>query len=125
MQLHILVIDFLKKIENLFFLNLHVLYTEIFTLKAYNSAKKQQMRIKGPGMYYRLMENQRLKILCYCPFKGTGTRDLIWLKAATLDRSWWVGFTNDLSKLFSKGCFIFIFFKLSGTGKKHAYCKCE
>ena len=25
------------------FLNLHVLYTEIFTLKAYNSAKKQQM----------------------------------------------------------------------------------
>ena len=26
-----------------FFLNLHVLYKEIFTLKAYNSAKKQQM----------------------------------------------------------------------------------
>ena len=45
MQLHTLVIDFMKKkFENwTFFWNLHVLYTEIFTLKAYNSAKKQQM----------------------------------------------------------------------------------
>jgi len=72
MQLHILVIDFLKKIENLFFLNLHVLYTEIFTLKAYNSAKKQQMRIKGPGMYYRLMENQSWKYYATVPLKGQG-----------------------------------------------------
>jgi len=40
-----LVIDFLKKnlkITHIFF-NLNVLYAEIFTLKAYNSAKKQLM----------------------------------------------------------------------------------
>ena len=45
MPLHTLFIDFLeKKIENQTFLfNLRVLYTEIFTLKAYNSVKKQQM----------------------------------------------------------------------------------
>ena len=46
MPLHTLVIDFLKKKKlkiKHFILNLHVLYTEIFTLKAYDSAKKQQM----------------------------------------------------------------------------------
>ena len=45
MPLHTLVIDFLKKKSKIehFFFNLHVLITEIFTLKAYNSAKKQQM----------------------------------------------------------------------------------
>jgi len=46
MPLHTLVIDFLKKKNSKikhFLWNLHVLYTEIFTLKAYNSAKKQQM----------------------------------------------------------------------------------
>ena len=35
--------------------------------------------------------------------KGTGTRDLIWLKVVSLERSWWVGLTEDL-------CFFFIFF---------------
>ena len=29
-------------------------------------------------------------------FKGTGTRDLIWLKVVSLDRSWLVGLTDDL-----------------------------
>ena len=29
-------------------------------------------------------------------FKGTGTRDLIWLKVVSLERSWWVGLTEDL-----------------------------
>ena len=28
--------------------------------------------------------------------KGTGTRDLIWLKLDSLDRSWLVGLTDDL-----------------------------
>ena len=28
--------------------------------------------------------------------KGTGTRDLIWLKVVSLDRSWLVGLTDDL-----------------------------
>ena len=58
MPLHTLVIDFLreKKLENqTFFLYPLVLYTEIFTLKAYNSAKSNRwqtyfrMWIKGPG----------------------------------------------------------------------------
>ena len=32
----------------------------------------------------------------YCNiFKGTGTRDLIWLKVVSLDRSWLVGLTDD------------------------------
>ena len=59
-------------------------------------------------------------------FKGIGTRDLIWLKVVSLDRSWLVGLTDNLKK-FLKCCFIFliIFFKFSGTGKNHAYCKCE
>ena len=46
MPLHTLVIDFLRKKNTKikhFLWNLHVLYTEIFTLKAYNSAKKQQL----------------------------------------------------------------------------------
>jgi len=45
MPLHTLVIDFLKKKirKSNIFLNLRVLYMEIFTLKAYNSEKKQQM----------------------------------------------------------------------------------
>jgi len=57
------------------------------------------------------------KLLCYCPFtisvtttsyliKGTGTRDLIWLKVVSLDRSWLVGLTEDLYKNL-KCCFIF------------------
>jgi len=32
--------------------------------------------------------------------KGTGTRDLIWLKVVSLDRSWLVGLTDDLYKIF-------------------------
>ena len=31
-----------------------------------------------------------------CLFEGTGTRDLIWLKLVSLDRSWLVGLTDDL-----------------------------
>jgi len=31
-----------------------------------------------------------------CIFKGTGTRDLIWLKVVSLDRSWLVGLTDNL-----------------------------
>ena len=45
MSLHTLVIDFVKffsRKSNIFW-NLRVLYTDIFTLKAYNSAEKQQM----------------------------------------------------------------------------------
>ena len=38
--------------------------------------------------------------LCFFPLvltlKGTGTRDLIWLKVLSLDRSWLVGLTDDL-----------------------------
>ena len=33
---------------------------------------------------------------CYSVFKGTGTRDLIWLKVVSLDRSVLVGLTDDL-----------------------------
>ena len=40
------------------------------------------------------------------PLKGTGTRDLIWLKVLSLDRSWLVGLTDDLKKNL-KCCFIF------------------
>ena len=65
MPLHTLVIEFLsKKFQkmNIFF-NLHVLYTEIFTLKAYNSAKKQQMTeifydVNQGTRYYRFMEKK-------------------------------------------------------------------
>ena len=39
-------------------------------------------------------------------FKGTGTRDLIWLKVVSLDRSWLAGLTDELKK-FLKCCFIF------------------
>ena len=39
--------------------------------------------------------------------KGTGTRDLIWLKVVSLERSWWVGLTEDL-KIFFKCFFIFL-----------------
>ena len=31
-----------------------------------------------------------------CLLKGTGTRDLIWLKVVSLDRSWLVGLRDDL-----------------------------
>ena len=34
-------------------------------------------------------------ILDMNPFKGTGTRVLIWLKVVSLDRSWLVGLTDD------------------------------
>jgi len=44
--------------------------------------------------------------------KGTGTRDLIWLKVVSLDRSWLVGLTDDIKKIL-KCCFIILinFFK--------------
>ena len=38
---------------------------------------------------------------------GTGTRDLIWLKVVSFDRSWLVGLTDDHSKIL-KCCFIFL-----------------
>ena len=41
-------------------------------------------------------KNQTLKISCHFPIKGTGTRDLIWLKVVSLDRSWLVGLTGDI-----------------------------
>ena len=41
-------------------------------------------------------KNQEQKLQCFCPFKGTGTRDLIWLKVVSLDRSWLVGLTDNL-----------------------------
>ena len=37
-----------------------------------------------------------LSIMHYTSLKGTGTRDLIWLKVVSLDRSWLVGLTDDL-----------------------------
>ena len=43
----------------------------------------------------------------YGILKETGTRDLIWLKVVSLDRSWLVGLTDDLSK-FLQCCFIFL-----------------
>ena len=36
------------------------------------------------------------KLIIDIILKGTGTRDLIWLKVASLDRSWLVGLTDDL-----------------------------
>ena len=33
---------------------------------------------------------------CFICFKGKGTRDLIWLKVVSMDRSWLVGLTDDL-----------------------------
>ena len=38
--------------------------------------------------------------------KGTGTRDLIWRKVVSLDRSWLVGLPDEHEKFF-KCCFIF------------------
>ena len=66
MSLHTLVIDFLKENNrklNIFFY-FHVLYTEIFTLKAYYSAKKQQMTeifqdVNQGTRYYRFMKKTR------------------------------------------------------------------
>ena len=58
-----------------------------------------------------------MTILCLLPkflfgksdrlLKGTGTRDLIWPKVVSLDRSWLVGLTDDLYKIL-KCCFIFL-----------------
>ena len=36
------------------------------------------------------------KVLWMELLKGTGTRDLIWLKVVSLYRSWLVGLTDDL-----------------------------
>ena len=38
------------------------------------------------------------KYICLSGFcnKGTGTRDLIWVKVVSLDISWLVGLTDDL-----------------------------
>ena len=47
-----------------------------------------------------------LNSLSFGFIKGTGTRDLIWLKVVSLDRSWIVWLTDDL-KIFLKCCFIF------------------
>ena len=70
MPLHSLVIDFLKKkIENqTFFFNLRVLYMEIYTLKAYNSAKKKQMTeifsdVNQGTRYYRFMKKTEVENL--------------------------------------------------------------
>ena len=56
--------------------------------------------------------------------KGTGTRDLIWLKVVSLDRSWLVhrAYRRPL-KYFKVLLYIFnkFFKKFSGNGKKHAY----
>ena len=35
-------------------------------------------------------------LLLKASVKGTGTRDLIWIKVVSLDRSWLVGLTDDL-----------------------------
>ena len=50
-------------------------------------------KIKWP---YDISNGTRRSRLVNCPFKGTGTQDLIWLKVVSLERSWWVGLTEDL-----------------------------
>ena len=57
------------------FFYIHVLYTETFTLEAYNSAKKQQMTelfkdLNQETRYCGFMKKQRLKSSCYYPFKA-------------------------------------------------------
>ena len=53
---------------------------------------------------------QKKFILGTCWVKGTGTRDLIWLKVVLLDRSWLAGLTDDLYKILSVALdFLFIF----------------
>ena len=58
--------------------------------------------------------------------KGTGTRDLIWLKVVSLDRSWLVPRAHGRHlKIFKMLLYNFNKFlkKFSGTGKTYAYCK--
>ena len=52
--------------------------------------------------------------------KGTGTRDLIWLKVVSRAD----GRPLKFFKVFLYN-FNYYFQKLSGTGKNYAYCKCE
>jgi len=63
----------------------------IFNLKKHieddNKSAKASIEVSGA-----IGKLQRLWNL----FKGTGTRDLIWLKVVSLDRSWLVGLTDDL-----------------------------
>ena len=47
------------------------------------------------GRYTRYMQEVGVG-MNLMSFKGTGTRDLIWLKVVSLERSWWVGLTEDL-----------------------------
>ena len=69
MLLHTLVIDFLKKNSKIkHFFYLHVLYTEILTLKAYYSGKKQQMTeifkdVNHGTRYYRFMKKPEVENL--------------------------------------------------------------
>ena len=48
-----------------------------------NGTKSGKLEGKNPGN-------------CITFLKGTVTRDLIWLKVVSLDRSWLVGLTDDL-----------------------------
>ena len=67
MPLHTVVKKKIRK-SNIFFNNLHVLYTEIFTLKAYKSAEKQQMSeifkdVNQGTRYYRFMKKTEVENL--------------------------------------------------------------
>ena len=55
--------------------------------------------VNGKRMFLEDKKYRLVSIMaCLLPeleFKGTGTRDLIWLKVVSLDRSWLVGLTGD------------------------------
>ena len=46
--------------------------------------------------YGKLYANKHYLMYSKYSLKGTGTRDLIWLKGVSLERSWWVGLPEDL-----------------------------
>ena len=54
--------------------------------------RQEKIYVKNllPAYLFSLMLNCQLTYF----LKGTGTRDLIWLKVVSLERSWWVGLTE-------------------------------
>ena len=55
-----------------------------------------QISLQLKGLSSEMEGGIKLVSIDRSPFKGTGTRDLIWLKVVSLDRSWLVGLTDDI-----------------------------
>ena len=80
----------------------------IFSLaQKWNKTRIHDLELERERTWTSDYVNRLVKPFFLATFKGTGTRDLIWLKVVSLDRSWLVGLTDELYK-FYKCCFIFL-----------------